>query len=38
MYKNKYTKKTTLKNKYAKIFEHLLHHNLCNVFFAYLIK
>ena len=24
--------KNTRKNKYAKIFEHLLHHNLRNVF------
>ena len=32
MYKNKYTKKNKCKNKYAKIFEYLLHHNLRNVF------
>ena len=38
MYKNKYTKKTRAKNKYAKIFEYLSHHNLRNIFFSYLIK
>ena len=28
MHRNEYTKKSTYKNKYAKIFEYLLHHNL----------
>ena len=40
MYKHKYTKKNVCKNKYAKIFEHLLHvknfcaKNLCKNFFV----
>ena len=33
LYKNKCTKKKNKReNKYAKFFEYLLHHNLCNVF------
>ena len=32
MYKKKCTKKNAFKNKYAKIFEHLLQHNSRNVF------
>ena len=32
LYKNKCTKKNKRENKYAKIFEYLLHHNLRNVF------